>query len=266
MRGGIGRVVAAMADPFPEVAGKGIAQLRAAGIDVESGIRQADALALNQPYVTLLEKNRPYVHLKWAMTLDGRIATATGESQWISGEASRKVVHELRGRMDAIIVGAGTVRKDDPLLTARPPGARVAARIVLSRRPELPRGCRLIETAREAPVIVAASQPGEISNVETLVLPSDTQGRPKIGALLTELGRRRFTNVLVEGGTEVFGSFLDARFVDEVHVFVAPKLMGGHASSSAIGGLGHERIADMLAMSRFESQRLADDVYIHGWR
>ncbi|MFL5329952.1 MAG: bifunctional diaminohydroxyphosphoribosylaminopyrimidine deaminase/5-amino-6-(5-phosphoribosylamino)uracil reductase RibD [Gemmataceae bacterium] len=266
IRAGISRVVIAMADPFPQVAGKGIQQLRDAGIQVEVGVHESDSTQLNRPYLTLMEKNRPYVHLKWAMTLDGRIATATGESQWISGEASRKVVHELRGRMDAVIVGAGTVRKDDPLLTARPPGARIASRVVLSRRPELPRGCRLIETAREAPVIVATGEPGEIPNVETLCLPSDSQGRPSIGALLTELGRRRFTNVLVEGGTEVFGSFLDTRFVDEVHVFVAPKLMGGHASSSAIGGLGHERIADMLTLSRFETQRLGDDIYIRGRR
>src|SRR5262249_39749906 len=122
IRAGIQRVVAALGDPFPRVAGGGFSQLRDAGIAVEVGAHASAARRLNAPYLTLLATNRPYVHAKWAMTLDGKIATRTGHSQWISGDESRRRVHVLRGRMDAILVGAGTVRADDPRLTARPPG------------------------------------------------------------------------------------------------------------------------------------------------
>src|SRR5262249_11266105 len=132
------RVVIAMADPFPAVAGGGIRKLREAGIEVTIGVAEQQARELNAPYLTLVTKQRPFVHGKWAMSLDGKIATRTGQSKWISGEESRLVAHELRGRMDAIIVGAGTVRADDPLLTARPPGPRTALRVVLSSNGRLP--------------------------------------------------------------------------------------------------------------------------------
>src|SRR5207245_2887405 len=135
---GIGRVVAAMEDPFPQVAGRGAALLRAAGVAVEFGMGEAEARRLNAPYLKLLAAGRPYVHAKWAMTLDGKIATRTGDSKWISGEASRDWVHRLRGRMDAIVVGSGTAKADDPLLTARPPGPRTALRAVLCSSPALP--------------------------------------------------------------------------------------------------------------------------------
>src|SRR5688500_7305813 len=127
----VGRVVCAMADPFPRVAGDGIAELRSTGIAVAIGVCEAEARVLNAPYLTLLGKGRPWVIAKWAMSLDGRIATRTGDSKWISGEASRRLVHELRGRVDAVMVGSGTALADDPLLTARPPGPRTAARVVL---------------------------------------------------------------------------------------------------------------------------------------
>src|SRR5947209_8912721 len=122
LRAGIGRVVAAMPDPFPQVAGKGAARLQAAGVAVEFGVCESEARRLNAPYLKLLATGRPYVHAKWAMTLDGKIATRTGDSKWISGDASRHLVHQLRGRMDAVVVGVGTALADDPLLTVRPPG------------------------------------------------------------------------------------------------------------------------------------------------
>src|SRR5437899_3135810 len=138
LRAGIARVVAAMADPFPQVAGKGAELLRQAGVGVEMGLCEEEARRLNAPYLKLLSRGRPYVHAKWAMSLDGKIATRTGDSKWISNEASRRRVHEPRGRMDAIIAGIGTVLADDPLLTARPPGPRTPARIILDSRGRLP--------------------------------------------------------------------------------------------------------------------------------
>ena len=155
---GIRRVVAAMTDPFPKVAGGGFARLAAAGLEVESGLLETEARRLNAPYLKRLATGRPYVIAKWAMTLDGKTATASGDSRWISGPRSRALVHELRGRMDAILVGIGTALADDPQLTARPPGPRRAARVVLDSAARLPPDSRLARTAREIPVWVAVTE------------------------------------------------------------------------------------------------------------
>src|SRR5262245_9206127 len=149
LEAGIRRAVVAMLDPFPQVSGQGAAILRAAGIGVEVGDCEPEARRLNAPYLKLLATGRPYVHAKWAMSLDGRIATRTGDSKWISSDASRARVHELRGRMDAIVVGIGTVLADDPLLTARPPGQRTLTRIVLDSHGRTPRTAQLVRTARQ---------------------------------------------------------------------------------------------------------------------
>jgi diaminohydroxyphosphoribosylaminopyrimidine deaminase/5-amino-6-(5-phosphoribosylamino)uracil reductase len=266
LRAGIKRVVAAMADPFPEVAGHGHAILRDAGVVVDGGIGEAVARELNRPYLTLLRLGRPYVHAKWAMSLDGKIATRTRRSKWISGDAARGLVHELRGRMDAIIVGAGTVRADDPLLTARPPGPRTAARIVLTTA-ELPTDSQLLQTAADVPVVIATvgrvPDPSyDRTGIEVLELPAK-DGRPSVAALLQELGRRRLTNVLVEGGAAVFGSFHDAGLIDELHVFVAPKVIGGAAALPPVGGSGLETVngGRPLSLSRWE--QIGDDLYVN---
>ena len=273
LRAGIGRVVAAMLDPFPQVAGGGTALLRAAGVAVEVGLAEAEARRLNAPYLKLLATGRPYVHAKWAMTLDGKIATRTGDSKWISNEASRWHVHALRGRVDAIVVGIGTVLADDPLLTARPPGPRTPARVVLDSRGRLPAASRLVATAREIPVLVVTTdrlerERGEAIRAlgcEWLGLPEE-QGRPAVPALLDEFGRRRMTNVLVEGGAEVLGSFLDAGAVDEVHVFIAPRLVGGAAAKTPVGGRGVERIAEALGLAQCHVEVIEGDVLVHGWK
>jgi diaminohydroxyphosphoribosylaminopyrimidine deaminase / 5-amino-6-(5-phosphoribosylamino)uracil reductase len=263
IRAGINEVVAAIADPFPQVAGQGTALLRAAGITVTVGICEADAAAQNAPYLTLLGKRRPYVHAKWAMTLDGKIATCSGDSKWISGEESRRRVHELRGRMDAIIVGAGTVRADDPLLTVRPPGPRIPTRIVLSTSGSLPAHCQLLLTADQAPVIVAGSASHSGGRTDSLLLPIE-HGRISVKALLAELGRRRMTNVLVEGGAHVFGSFFDADLVDEVHAFIAPRMLAS-GGLPAIVGRGVQRMSESLRIARWEHERVGDDLYLHGY-
>jgi diaminohydroxyphosphoribosylaminopyrimidine deaminase/5-amino-6-(5-phosphoribosylamino)uracil reductase len=272
LRAGIGRVVAALADPFPAVAGKGAEQLRAAGVEVEFGPGAAAARRQNAPYLKLLASGRPYVHAKWAMTLDGKIATRTGDSKWVSNEASRRRVHELRGRMDAVLVGVGTALADDPRLTARPPGPRTAARVVLDSHGRLPTTSQLVRTAREVPTVVAtATAPPapaaqlHAAGCEVLTVPA-ADGRPDVGALLTELGRRRMTNVLVEGGAAVLGSFLDAGAIDEVHVFIAPRLAGGAGALTPVGGRGVEKIAQALELTECHAERIDGDVYVHGWR
>ena len=235
---GITRVVAAMLDPFPQVAGQGAARLRQPGIAVEVGMCEQEARRLNAPYLKLLATGKPYVHAKWAMTLDGKIATASGDSRWISNEASRKRVHEMRGKVDAIIVGIGTALADDPLLSARPPGPRVATRIVLDSQGRLPLTSQLVRTAQTIPTLVVMAEseradgPGELlsgAGCEVVRLP----GAVNVPELLKLLGGRRWTNVLVEGGARVLGSFLDAQAIDQVHVFIAPRLAGGRGAASA---------------------------------
>jgi diaminohydroxyphosphoribosylaminopyrimidine deaminase / 5-amino-6-(5-phosphoribosylamino)uracil reductase len=266
LKAGIARVVAAMADPFPKVAGGGLAILSGAGVEVSVGLCGADAVALNAPYLKLLRTGRPWVHAKWAMTLDGKIATRTGDSKWISGEESRRRVHELRGRMDAIVVGRGTVVADDPLVTARPAGPRAPARVVVSASGDLPERCRLRATAREVPVIVYTANPPKLAGwardgAEVVAL---SDSAPSLDAVLADLGRR-FTNVLIEGGAGLLGSVLDAKAADEFHVFIAPKLAGGVAAPSPVGGAGAARMADALALDRVTFRQSGEDVYVHGF-
>ncbi|MBN9520345.1 bifunctional diaminohydroxyphosphoribosylaminopyrimidine deaminase/5-amino-6-(5-phosphoribosylamino)uracil reductase RibD [bacterium] len=267
---GVRRVVAATADPFPKVAGGGVARLREAGVEVEVGVCEAEAVRLNAAYLKLLRTGRPWVHLKWAMTLDGKTATRTRDSKWISGEESRRRVHELRGVVDAVLVGRGTVESDDPLLTARPPGPRTAARVVLTASGRLPERCRLRATAREAPVVVFTAAGHEAAlagwaadGAEVVALPAGDGGL-SVDAVLAELGRRRMTHVLVEGGAGVHGAFLDARAVDELHAFVAPVLVGGAHATGVTGGLGVETMAAALRAGEFAAEMSGADVYLRG--
>ena len=271
LRSGVKHVVIAMADPFPQVAGGGLKLLRGAGLDVIVGLCEAEAKRLNAPYLKLLRTGKPWVHLKWAMTLDGKIATRTGDSKWISGEESRRKVHELRGRMDAVIVGRGTVIADDPLLTARPTGPRVAARVVLSASGELPERFQLRATARDVPVIVFTATGNEsklagwVSDGCEVIPLAASDNALSLDAVLIELGTRRMTNVLVEGGAGVLGAFLDARAADEFHVFVAPKLIGGDSALSPVGGTGAAKMSEALRLIEFTSTSSGEDVYLHGF-
>lgn len=268
---GIRRVVAAMKDPFPQAAGQGLRQLAEAGLEVQCGLLEAEARRLNAPYLKLIETGRPWVIAKWAMTLDGKLATRTGQSRWISGSESRAVVHQLRGRVDAIMVGSRTVALDDPLLTARPPGPRTAVRIVLDSRAKLASESQLVQTARQTPVLVAAGLEApeadrrrlQSAGCELLVLPGQTY-QERLLALLDELGRRRMTNLLVEGGGRVLGALFDLKAIDEVHVFIAPKLFGGLESPTALAGLGIERAGQAPLLDSVQIERVGQDIYVTG--
>lgn len=268
---GIRRVVVAQKDPFPQVDGGGLAELAAAGIEVDVGLLEHHARRLNAPYLKLVGTGQPWILAKWAMTLDGKIASRTGESRWISNSLSRQRVHSLRGRVDAIVVGRETARRDDPLLTARPPGPRTAVRVVLDSRATLGSESQLARTAREMPVLVAAGPEASASDrsrlcdrgCEVFVCEGATADA-RLEFLLAELGRRRMTNVLVEGGSRLLGSLLDARRIDEVHVFVAPKLLGGAQAIGPVAGHGIERMSGALELDTPEVESLGTDVYIHG--
>jgi len=272
---GIKKVVIATIDPAPHVAGSGIKRLHEAGIEVETGLLEADAKKLIAPFVKLVTKGQPFVHAKWAMTLDGKIATRTGSSMWISNADSRKKVHQLRAQMDGILTGIGTVLADDPLLTARPSGPRVPARIILDRKCQLPETSQLVQTAGEIPVILfVGSTVDEISckklaqrHVEIVRLPEiadDQASVHEIEFVLNELGRRQMTNILVEGGSRILGAFHDANAIDEVHCFVAPKLVGGSEAMTPVAGTGLELIPQTPQLDSPEIEVIGEDVYLRG--
>ncbi|QDT38851.1 Riboflavin biosynthesis protein RibD [Stratiformator vulcanicus] len=271
---GIKRVVVAMRDPAPHVDGGGLSELEAAGLEVVVGLCEREARELTAPFVTLISEKRPWVHAKWAMTLDGKIASRTGHSQWISGAESRQVVHELRGRMDAVIVGAGTAAADDPQLTARPPGPRTATRIVIDSGAMLSLESKLVATAREVPVLVFAGEKAgaervaalQAARVEVIQLPVDGASHLDPAAVLEVLGRRQMTNVLIEGGGGLLGSFFDRDLIDEAHVFVAPKLVGGKDAIDPVGGEGLATIPSKSQFRDFSIKQTGDDVYLHGQR
>ncbi|MCE5304017.1 MAG: bifunctional diaminohydroxyphosphoribosylaminopyrimidine deaminase/5-amino-6-(5-phosphoribosylamino)uracil reductase RibD [Planctomycetaceae bacterium] len=264
---GVQRVIVAQLDPFPEVQGRGVDQLRAAGVAVEVGLLESEARQLNAPYLKLVRFGRPWIIAKWAMTLDGKLATRTGESRWISGPESRQLVHALRGRVDAIVVGSKTAHRDDPLLTARPSGPRVALRVVVDTKASLNSESQLVQTARETPLLVAVGPDAtaadrkrlEKSGCEVFVCDGSTHAA-RLHALWDELGRRRLTNVLVEGGGRLLGQLIDSRDLDEVHVFVAPKLFG---SGTTIAGRGVAAVAESLRLSSPTIRQVGDDMYLH---
>jgi diaminohydroxyphosphoribosylaminopyrimidine deaminase/5-amino-6-(5-phosphoribosylamino)uracil reductase len=268
---GIRRVVLAHRDPFPHVAGKGAARLREAGLEVVEGVLAEQAQRLNAPYLKRVATGLPWVIAKWAMTLDGKLATRTGHSRWISGPASRRLAHDLRGRVDAVVVGRGTVEADDPLLIARPPGPRTATRVVLASRGGLPAGCRLLATAGEAPLLVAlgpeapASESERLkqSGCEVFCCRAATHAE-RWQELLEELGRRGMTNILVEGGRTVLGTLFDQRAIDEVHVFVAPMLIGGAGAPSPIGGEGLADLSAAVALDQPQWRQVGTDLYVSG--
>ena len=272
---GVARVVAAHRDPFPQVDGGGIAALESAGIACQVGTLETAAAQLLAPYLKLTKQGLPWVIAKWAMTLDGKIATNSGDSRWISNEQSRQVVQALRGRVDAIMVGSGTALADDPLLVARPddPGQvrRVATRVVVDSACRLPAESKLATTTHQAPLLVAVSDDAPKARCEALrgnraeVLCCEGDSHAaRVAWLLAELGRRRTTNVLVEGGGRLLGTLLEVQAIDEVHVFIGPKLFGGSKAPPPIAGPGVEQVAQAWQLREHSIQQLAGDFYIRG--
>jgi diaminohydroxyphosphoribosylaminopyrimidine deaminase / 5-amino-6-(5-phosphoribosylamino)uracil reductase len=246
---GVGRVVAAMRDPNPLVDGRGLRLLRRAGVTVETGTLEDEALLLNEPFAVAAKARRPYVLLKAALTLDGRIATAAGESRWITSAAQRRDAHALRRRHDAVVVGIGTVLADDPMLLPRPRVRRPFYRIVFDSRLRLPLASRLVRSARVAPVWVLTrggdrKRRARLERLGVGVIEVPGGGRIPPGRALRELYARGLRSLMVEGGSELLGSFLAEELFDRVALFRAPVLMGGRGSLAAFGGDDRARLAD----------------------
>jgi diaminohydroxyphosphoribosylaminopyrimidine deaminase/5-amino-6-(5-phosphoribosylamino)uracil reductase len=252
----VARVVAAVRDPFPLVRGRGLALLREAGVEVAVGTLAEAAERLSAPFLTASRLGRPYVLLKAATTLDGRIATASGRSRWITSPTQRAQAHWLRRLYDAVLVGIGTALADDPLLLPVPRPRRPFTRIVLDSRLRLPPASRLVRTVSgRAPVVVvttaaAARSPraGHLVARGVDVLPAgvDAEGRLRLDETLEALRARGVTSLMAEGGSEVLGGFLRARLVDEIALFRAPIVLGGRGSRPAFGGEDPEDLAEGL--------------------
>jgi diaminohydroxyphosphoribosylaminopyrimidine deaminase / 5-amino-6-(5-phosphoribosylamino)uracil reductase len=272
IRAGISRVVAPSEDPNPKVSGKGFQHLRYAGVQVSVGLLAREAEQLNEKYLHFMRTGRPFVHLKLASSLDGKIATRTGDSRWITGAESRARVHSLRHEYDAILAGAGTVLADDPLLTDRSgkPRRRPLIRVVLDEALKISPESQLVRTAHEAPVLIFSGDSLDSSKTKLLqssgveIVRDKATGRD-LPAVLMELGRRTIQSVLVESGASVAGKLLDARLVDKISFFIAPKIIGGQESPSAIGGQGAETLAEALELEDVTIVQRGQDIEVTGY-
>ncbi len=266
---GISRVLVGHADPHARVAGRGLARMRRAGIEVRLGVLAEACREQHRGFLSVIERGRPFVVLKLAASLDGRIASAAGESRWITGELAREVVHRLRAGMDAILVGAGTASADDPLLTARRRGRVVhrPVRIVADAGLRVPARARLFRgAAGSCWVLCARSAPAsrrrELERRGAVLLPTpQRRGRLDLRWAREELARRGLTQVLVEGGGALAAALLREDLVDELHWFVAPRLLGGDARP-AVGDLGLRRLAESRPLAGLRVRRLGPDLYL----
>jgi diaminohydroxyphosphoribosylaminopyrimidine deaminase/5-amino-6-(5-phosphoribosylamino)uracil reductase len=277
LESGIAHVVVAMRDPNPKVRGKGVAQLRRAGLTVTEGVLASEAAHLNEAYCHWVTTGRPFVILKSAMTLDGKTATSTGDSKWISGPAARRSVHLLRSQVDAIVVGRGTVEKDNPQLTARPEefGAsrqlvHQPLRVVLDSRLRLSPASRVCVPGIGALVVavtdrapVATVRAFEARGIRILRLP-DLGGRVSLRACLRALGRMGVTSVLVEGGSAVNAALFSAKLVNRVMLFISPRLLGGDDAKGLIGGPGPSLIAQAFSLTQLSISQVENDLLIEG--
>ena len=268
---GIREVVAGMKDPNPLVAGRGFQQLRRAGIKVRSGLCQEESAQLIEAFAKFITKRLPFVTVKLAATLDGKIATASGDARWISAERSRALVHRWRNETDAVLVGAGTVRADDPLLTCRIAGGRNPFRVVLDSQLQISPSAQVLRLPDAAKTVIATTNRAPLSKVRTLEklgiviwrLPS-RNGRVAWLPLLRKLAGIGVVSLLVEGGAEITASALKSKVVDKLALFYAPKILGGDGRAM-IGPLGIGKMAQALKLRRFDLRRCGDDILLLGY-
>lgn len=260
---GVDRVVISMQDPDARVRGAGIKALESAHVRTEVGVHEDRARRLNEFYIRHRETGRPFVTAKFAMSLDGKIATAAGESRWITGEEARRHGHRLRHMHDAILVGVNTVIADDPELTARLDGEdpRQPLRIVVDSQLRIRQSAKVIG----ANTLIASTKPGRVGLAEVVQLPATEAGRVRLADLLDELGRRNLLSVLVEGGGELHAGMFEAGLVDKVYAYVAPKLIGGRDAPGPLGGTGIERLDQATRLTEMDVTRLGDDFVISGY-
>jgi diaminohydroxyphosphoribosylaminopyrimidine deaminase/5-amino-6-(5-phosphoribosylamino)uracil reductase len=266
------RVVFGVRDPNPHVTGGGIERLRQAGIEVVEGVRAEQARALVAPWTKFVLEGVPYVSLKLGLSLDGRIATRTGASKWVTGPEARQRVHALRARHDAVAVGIGTALADDPRLTVRDAPGQCPIRIVFDTKLRLPLSSRLVDSAAEVPtwVVCSADAPSSVEEdlttrgVEVLRAPATAEGRLDVAGALRLLAARGLVTLMVEGGAELAGSFLAGRQADELHAFIAPILLGPRGRPGAVDWAGPDAPAEAPRIVEPEWELCGSDAYVHG--
>lgn len=264
---GVKRVVVAMEDPNPEVAGRGISLLRKAGIEVEVGVLEQEALRLNERFIHNMLKKRPFIISKFAMTLDGKIATASGHSQWITGENARADVHELRDEVDAILVGVATVVKDNPALTTRLKDrqGKNPIRIVLDRALRTPLNAQVVNIEQARTIIVTAEGNEKLAvkyGAVEFIYVSVVDGKLNINEALNKIYELGITDILVEGGGMVNASFLRAALIDKFFVYIAPKILGGAHSITPFTGEDVETVNEAMQLSFENVEKIGEDLRI----
>lgn len=266
---GIKKVFVAMQDPNPKVAGRGIEILKSAGISVEVGLMEDEARKLNEVFIKYITKKIPFVTAKFACSLDGKISTVAGESQWISCPESRKFSHHLRDINDAIMVGVNTVIADNPSLTTRIDGGKNPVRIVVDSMARTPIDSKIIRDG-QAKNIIAVTENAPIEKISALKnfgAEIFVAGRDKVDLkiLLEELARREITSVLVEGGGTLHYSMFENNLVDKIFAFIAPKIIGGKNSLTAVEGKGFEKLSDVVQIKNLTSEKIGDDILLKGY-
>ncbi len=274
---GIKRVVIAMEDPNPNVSGKGVRQLQKAGLDVECCVLGHEAARLNESYIKYITTGMPFVTLKAAMTLDGKIATPQGESKWISGEASRRLVHRMRAESDAIITAIGTVKADDPRMTARGKGgifsqrggAKGPVRVVIDPHLEIPLGSKILQCPPETFIVTGKDGAKPNAKIEKLIKSGIKvirhKGKLELKWLMKKLGSMGMMSVMIEGGGSLNWHALDQGVVDKVNVFVAPKIIGGQKSISVVGGESFRSLGSAIKIREMKTRKVGEDLLITGY-
>ncbi len=268
---GVSRVVVGMEDPNPKVTGKGVTSLMEAGVDVKMGILERECRKLNEAFCKYISHQIPFVILKVAATLDGKVATRNGESKWITGEVSRRFVHRIRDQVDGIIVGIRTVLKDDPMLTARIKGGKDPFRIVLDSRLRIPENSKVIE-ASPSKAIIATTEIAPQRKIESLekkgvrvLIFGSKMGKVDLKPCLSKLGEMGMMSLLVEGGSQVSGSFLDEGLVDKILLFLSPKLIGDSLAPGIFGGEGTHQLRDAFPITELKIRRMGEDILLEGY-
>ncbi len=280
IRAGISEVYVGMPDPNPLVAGRGLKQLREAGIKVYVGLLETEARRMNEIFIKYITTRTPFVLLKTAMTLDGKIAARTGQARWITSSAAREKVHHLRNQYDAVLVGVNTVLTDDPALTCRlPEGGRDPVRVVLDSRARTPVDARVVTQESVAATCLAVTGNAPPDRIEALSsglcrpagpvkiikTTADPRGRVDLVDLLTKLGAMEITSLLIEGGAEVAASFLEAGLVDKVITFIAPKIIGGVQSPGPVGGIGRATMDQAVRLIDVTFGQIGEDFWVEGY-
>ena len=261
------RVVVAMEDPNPKVAGKGVQQLRDAGIQVDVGVLETEARQLNEIFVKHITTGRPFVIAKCAMTLDGKIATHTGHSQWVTGETARHQVHVLRNEVDGILVGSRTVMLDDPSLTTRldQDDVRDPIRIVLDAGEYLDENRKIFQLESKAPTWIATASQRVYDCADDTIYLNKGDGGVHMDELFDELGKRGITSLLIEGGGTTLATAFEAGLVDKVMFFVAPKIAGGKGAITPVEGLGVETMDEAYALDTLQVRPVGEDILIEAY-